>query len=338
MNRNSTLSLLLISPILFNSCKHDACCGIPAAIADGTWIAQPGMPAEGRSESVAFVIGNYVYVGTGVDSNFTRLNDFWRFDPSNNTWSQQVNLAGIARNSAVGFSVNGEGYIATGYDGYNMLSDCWQFDPNANAWTQKAAFIGTARYDAVAFSIGNYGYIGTGYDGSYQKDFYRYDPSSDSWSATISYPGYTRTQAIAFVYYDSAYVVTGSSSGSVVNDFWRFDPNLDDASQWRQLRNITNSSPGTYDDGYTTIERSNGVGFVLKNTKIGDRAFIATGINGALMNQTWAYNFATDLWNEMTSLPANRQGAIGFSVSGRGFVGLGLSGNTPLSDLTEFQP
>src|SRR5579862_5085793 len=330
------LSFLLIGAIsvVLTSCQSSA---VPYT-QDGNWVYRGDFDAIPRSEAVSFVINDSAYVGMGVDANFIRYNDLWSFDPVTFNYSQLASCPGVARNSAVGFSVNGEGYVATGYDGYNMLSDCWQFDPVGNAWTQKASFIGSGRYDAIAFSVGNYGYVGTGYDGNYKKDFYRYDPSSDSWSASISYPGHTRTQAITFVYNDSAYVVTGNSSGSVVNDFWRFDPNLDDASQWRQLRNITNSSPGTYDDGYTTIERSNGVGFVLKNTKIGDRAFIATGINGALMNQTWAYNFATDLWNEMTSLPANRQGAIGFSVSGRGFVGLGLSGNTPLSDLTEFQP
>ncbi len=42
--------------------------------------------------------------------------------------------------SAVGFSIAGKGYIATGYDG-NYLKDIWEFDPangTDGAWTQRA--------------------------------------------------------------------------------------------------------------------------------------------------------------------------------------------------------
>ncbi|HLX90701.1 MAG TPA: kelch repeat-containing protein [Puia sp.] len=334
------LSFLLIGAIsvVLTSCQSSA---VPYT-QDGNWVYRGDFDAIPRSEAVSFVINDSAYVGMGVDANFIRYNDLWSFDPVTFNYSQLASCPGVARNSAVGFSVNGEGYVATGYDGYNMLSDCWQFDPVGNAWTQKASFIGSGRYDAIAFSVGNYGYVGTGYDGNYKKDFYRYDPSSDSWSASISYPGHTRTQAITFVYNDSAYVVTGNSSGSVVDDFWRFDPNLDVANQWRELRHISNFSPDTYDDGYTTIERSNGVGFVLTNTKSdggGDRAYITTGVNGALMSQTWAYNFATDLWNQKTPMERGaRQGSVGFTVNNQAFVALGLSGNTPISETDQWYP
>ncbi|HLX91871.1 MAG TPA: kelch repeat-containing protein [Puia sp.] len=307
---------------------------------DGNWVYRGDFDAIPRSEAICFVVGDSAYIGMGVDANFIRYNDLWSFDPVTFNFSQVASCPGVARNSAVGFSINTEGYIATGYDGYNMLNDCWQFNPPSNTWTQKANFPGTARYDAVAFGIGNFGWVGTGYDGNYKKDFFRYDPSSDSWAPEISYAGHTRTAAIAFVYNDSAYVVTGNSSGAVVDDFWRFDPYLTDSLKWRELRHIDNFSPATYDDGYTTIERSNGVGFVMLGTKSdggGDRAYITTGINGALYSWTWAYNFATDLWNEKTPMERGaRQGSVGFAVMNQGFVSLGLSGNTPVSETDQW--
>ncbi len=309
---------------------------------DGNWVYRGDFDTTARSESISFVIGDSAYVGMGVDANFIRYNDLWSFDPVTYNWSQLATCPGAARSSAVGFAVNGEGYIATGYDGYNMLGDCWQYDPTSNSWTQKASFGGSSRYDAVAFSVGAYGYVGTGYDGSYRKDFFKYDPSSDTWTPSVTYAGHTRTAAIAFVYNDSAYIVTGNSSGSPVTDFWRFDPNLDAADQWRQLRQITNFSPDTYDDNYTTIARSNGVGFVMLNTKSdggGDRAYITTGINGSLYTWTWAYNFATDLWVPKTPMErGGRQGSVGFSVQNRGFVSLGLSGTTTVSETDEWHP
>ncbi len=48
----------------------------------------------------------------------------------------------------------------------------------------------------------------------------------------------------------------------------------------------------SYDDGYTTIARSNAAAFV-----IGDKAYISTGVNnGTLFPYTWEYDFASDLW------------------------------------------
>jgi hypothetical protein len=334
------LSLLLISTIAItiSSCNSGA---VPYT-QDGNWVYRGDFDAIPRSEAVSFVIGDSAYVGMGVDANFIRYNDMWSFDPVTFNWTQLATCPGVARNSAVGFSVNGEGYITTGYDGYNMLNDTWQFDPPSNSWTSKAAYAGTPRYDAVAFGIGNYGYVGTGYDGNYRKDFFRYDPSGDTWTPSITYAGHTRTQAIAFVYNDSAYVVTGNSSGSVIDDFWRFDPDLTDSLQWRELRHISNYSPDSYDDGYTTIERSNGVGFVMLDTKSdggGDRAYVTTGVNGALYTWTWAYNFATDLWNEKTPMERGaRQGSVGFTVKNQGFVSLGVSGSSPVSETDQWYP
>jgi N-acetylneuraminic acid mutarotase len=336
-------SLLLISTIAFtlSSCHSNS---VPYT-QDGNWVYRGDFNAIPRSEAITFVIGDSAYVGMGVDANFLRYNDLWSFDPVTYNWTQLASCPGIGRSSAVAFGVNGMGYITTGYDGYNMLTDTWQFNPTTNSWKQQASFTGSARYDAVAFGIGNYGYVGTGYDGNYRNDFFRFDPSaSDSggWTQSITYAGHTRTQAIAFVYNDSAYVVTGNSSGSPIDDFWRFDPNLSNGNQWRELRHISNFSPDSYDDGYTTIERSNGVGFVIKNTISdggGDRAYITSGVNGSLYSWTWAYNFATDIWNEKTPLErVARQGSVGFSVDNQAFITLGLSGATPVAETDQWYP
>jgi N-acetylneuraminic acid mutarotase len=337
MKRNFILCAFVAISLLSNSCQKKSCCTIAD---DGTWTALATFGFIPRSEAISFVIGDTAYLGFGVDANFVRYNDLLSLDPATGACTQRASCPGSPRNSAVAFAVNGEGYVTTGYDGYNMLNDTWQYDPPSNTWTQKANFAGTPRYDAVSFSVGNYGWVGTGYDGYYRSDFFKYDPASNSWTQETGYPGQARTQAISFVYNDSAYLVTGNMSGSQVNDFWRFDPNLAGALKWRQLRNISNSSPEPYDDGYTTIERSNAVGFVLLNTKSnggGDRAYITTGINGALYSWTWSYDFATDLWTEATPYPGlAMQGAVGFSVENKGIVATGISGSTPVTSVYEF--
>lgn len=69
----------------------------------------------------------------------------------------KVNLPGLARHYAAGFSIGGKGYVATGYSAVNSstLNDCWAWDQATNTWAQMANVPGAARYESTGFSIGN---------------------------------------------------------------------------------------------------------------------------------------------------------------------------------------
>ena len=301
----------------------------------GNWIKRSEFEGNARTEGVSFVIGDTAYIGTGYDGT-NRYTDLWAYDPVKNFWIQRAQFPGKARNSAVGFTVGNKGYIATGYDGINRLNDNWEYDPVSNSWTQKADFAGTARYDAVAFGINGKGYITTGFDGGYTKDIWEFTPSggtgnAGSWLQKPSLGGSKRSGAIAFVYANKAYIATGINNGTAVADFWVYDPA---AASWTQLRDISNISSDTYDDGYADIVRSNAVAFV-----IGDKAFITVGENGGYNKKTWQYNISDDSWTAKTSYErSERTGAVGFSVKGRGFVACGRNSTYYFDDLDEFQP
>ena len=293
----------------------------------GNWIPEAQLNGPSRSQAVSFVIDNFAYVGTGWDGLVTRFNDFWKYDPVNNVWTQVNSMpANTGRSSAVGFACNGKGYVGTGYDGNNYLGDFYQFDPVANIWTQKANFGGSNRYEAVAFSIGNLGYVGTGFDGTYTlKDFYTYDPVADSWTY-LGFSGNKRYAAVAFVYNNAGYVVSGVDAGIMVGDFWRFGP---DSAKWTELRQIYNYSTDSYDDGYTTIERWDGCGFIANN-----HAYLSTGNKNGYNTNTWEYDFTADLWTEKTPFQGPpTTGAVGFSLTpdsansgGGGFIATGSFG------------
>src|ERR1700759_3869303 len=102
------LSLFLISAfaIALSSCHSNA---LPYT-QDGNWVERGDFDGIPRSEAVSFVIGDSAYIGMGVDANFLRYNDMWSFDPVTFNFFQLATCPGIARNSAVGFSVNGKGY------------------------------------------------------------------------------------------------------------------------------------------------------------------------------------------------------------------------------------
>lgn len=314
--------------IIFPSCKSSS-----TSTTLGDWQNRSEMDGVARSEAVSFVIGDSAYIATGYDGTY-RLADVWQYNPALNSWRQKADLPGTPRSSAVAFTLNDKGYVGTGYDGANKLNDFWQYDPTANSWKKKADFAGTARYDAVGFAVQNKGYISTGYDGNYLKDFWQYDDASDSWTQMISMSGTKRSGAVAFVYNNKAYICTGNNNGvtTTVNDLWVFDPSAD--PYWSEKRQITNVSADSYDDQYTDITRTNGAAFV-----IGDYAYLATGNNGGSMSSCWQYNFAQDLWVKMTPFENSaREGAVGFSVSNRGYIATGRSGSSPFDDIMEFLP
>jgi N-acetylneuraminic acid mutarotase len=351
MNRIHLLLLLLI----FIASLIYACHPSPTPYTqNGNWVYRGDFNGIARSESVAFVIGNVAYVGTGVDNSFTLYNDFWQLTVHgpNCSWYQVASARNMKpRRSATAFSVGGQGYVGSGTDGIVAFSDFWHYDPGANQWNQISGMGDSLnglspRFDAVGFGIESVGkgYVGTGNNLlGYLKDFWEYDPAKDHWHAIISYDGTKRTDAIAFVYNNAAYLVTGLGTGGVaVSDFWKFDPSQPDSLKWTELRHITNFSPESYDDSYITIARWNGAGFVMLGVKSdggGDKAYITSGTNGSLYNWTWEYDFASDLWTEKSPFErAARQGAVGFSVENRGFVGLGISGGNNFEDLNEWFP
>ena len=133
---------------------------------NGIWTQKANLIGVKRMGAVGFSIGNYGYVGTGIDSSGNDLSDFWKYDAINDSWTQVANFGGGNREYAVSFIINGKGYVGTG--GAILTNDLWQYDTLANTWTQKANFPGVWRSFAIGFSIGDKGYLGGGYDGLIQ--------------------------------------------------------------------------------------------------------------------------------------------------------------------------
>jgi N-acetylneuraminic acid mutarotase len=317
----------------------------------GNWVKQSQFEGDARYEAASFVIGDTAYLATGYNGT-DRYKDVWAYRADNNSWTRNATFPGAARNSAVGFAVSGKGYITTGYDGSKRLKDTWEFTPTpapapnmvGGTWLQKADFPepinqGTGnsdgRYDATAFTLTANGvvrgYVTCGYNGGSQKDMFSYNPLTNSWRQEISSPGDKRSGAVAFVYNNVAYLLTGASSNSNINDFYKYEPN---SGAWTALNKLTNISTESFDDDYTDIIRTNAVAFV-----IGDRGYLAVGENGGLTAKTWEYDFANDRWGRKHDFErASRTGAVGFTIKGRGYVTTGRSTGLPFDDIEEFKP
>ena len=369
---NITLFALMLLGILFSCTKASI-----NYTQNGNWVGRATFPGSTMGFGVAFTIGDVAYVGTGINPQFPnqRLNTFFKYNPTpipnplpsptyydstNGTWSKSAAFPGSPRSNAVAFTIGGVGYVGTGVgnDGFTPLSDFWGYLPAQNSWFQIDSLrdengITQPRLDAAAWGFDTVGYVMTGTDNyTYFVDVYKYSPVTHKWTSKPYLPGNPRSGATTWVYNGKGYIMAGftASGNHEVNnmayDFWSFDPRkaeTDSTHAWSQLRDISNTNSGTYDDGYTNIVRKYGVGFIVPAGpwNPADKGYITLGQNGTSVTYTWEYDFATDLWTEKTPFEgAARSGAVGFTVLGRGFVGTGVSqGNAgAFQDLREFFP
>jgi Uncharacterized protein conserved in bacteria len=311
--------LLLIVPMIFFACSKDS----SSTTLVGNWTEYGDLSGAGRSGAVCFTIGDTVaYVGLGYNYSSKYLKDFYMCD-SKNSFIPIDTFPGVARTNAVAFSVNGKGYVGTGYDGNNYLNDFWEYNPGTGKWRQVKT-LSAKRRGAVSFAINNVGYVGGGYNGdNYLKDYWKYtaDGDSGSWSAIAS-PSKLRAYAVAFVLDKNgskAFVTTGERDGSYLTDLIMYDPSK---NEWTSLRDIANTNTSeSYDDKYNIV-RSYASSFVISN-----KAYVSCGYNNGVTATTWEYDPSTDLWTQKTNFEGSpRSQAVGFSINNQGFVGLGASG------------
>ena len=165
---------------------------------DGTWTDVPdNFPGKGRHGAVAFVAEKggktYAYVGLGyISANQIQgsdgtaeirakeyLKDFYRFDPTDNSWTKIEDFPGEARRDAVAFTLDNYGYVGTGRaDKALLFKDFYCFDPETETWnTEELGFKGDQRYGASAFVVNGAAYVCLGAKGSgYAQDVIKCTP------------------------------------------------------------------------------------------------------------------------------------------------------------------
>jgi gliding motility-associated-like protein len=242
-------------------------------------------------------------------------------------WVQKSGLPALSRGRAIAFSIGTKGYLGTGSinSGFNT-DDFWEYDPAADAWTQKASFGGGNRGFAAAFVIGNFGYAGSGMNdaGGATQDFWKYDPGANVWTLIASLPSIV-TSAFGFGVAGKGYVGTGGASlySASYNTLWEYDPAF---NTW------TTKAP--YPPG-------NRIDIDRAVFTIGNKAYLGAGQDGfsVIYADFWEYDPALNLWTEKANIPGpNRYGATGFSICGKGFIGLGCGGGYALYDYWMYDP
>lgn len=203
---------------------------------DNSWTQKSNFPGKARYDSVAFVIENKAYVGTGQGKS-GYLHDFWEYNPATDEWRQISSLANFGRDRAVAFSLHKKGYVGLGSKGTgqkNLLKDFWKYDPKKDRWIKLNDFGGSARHSSNAFLIENkivasntfketsgVAYVVAGHDGYFDGELWKYDSKEDTWEEMSSLP-MNRFSSVAFGIGTKGYVCTGGNPSSIA-DFWMYD-------------------------------------------------------------------------------------------------------------------
>jgi len=207
-----------------------------------------------------------------------------------------------------------------------------------NSWTKKASFGGLKRTRAIGFAIDDFGYLGMGEDTAEMthNDLWRYDPLLDTWSQMMSLPGSTRRNASAVTINGKGYVGLGCDSsvswmGVILNDWWEYDPQL---NNWTQKA----SYPGGYN-----VNNQTGAQGVYFATAFGieDKAYISCGKMGPDFYgaDLWEYDTNLDTWTRKADFPGgDRYQMTGFGLEGKGYIGLGIDHDLFRKDWWQYDP
>ena len=184
-----------------------------------------------RSLSLAFAENGKAYVLTGGQPDLFEGQPAVsvEYDLQTNSWQVMQVPSQIYRYDAVGFWINGKGYVGMGVSSYwpelIFSDDLWEFDPEQDSWAPKAAFPGSARSGSRSFVLLGKAYVvggdSTPGPGGIVNETWEYDPVADTWQQRASIPGPLVGTAITATHIgDKGYVCTNEA-------LWEYDPMLD---------------------------------------------------------------------------------------------------------------
>lgn len=194
-----------------------------------SWLQVSDFPGAGIVQAANFVIGNYAYVGTGINS-LEETNEFWRYDPTFDVWTQ-IESFPYSISGVKGLSVNGKGYIFIDTQGDNF----WSYNPSIDKWFKMPALDmstvgGGDSSPTKGFVIEGKIYIGITRNKNYTHIF-EYDTNTQQWTkkSGLNYSGpYGNYMGAGFSIDNIGYIMGAKS-------LFQYDPLSD---SWEELSNF----------------------------------------------------------------------------------------------------
>lgn len=140
--------------------------------------------------------------------------------------------------------------------------------------------------------------------------------AGNPWTQKADFPGYQRYQAVGLSINGKGYIGIGRSNSGSLNDFWKYDPVT---NTWIQKANFPISGGSVI--GFTI----NNKGYVYKE--------------GNTLNNFWEYNPELNIWTQQANyIGGGIRGLVGFSISDKGYIGLGDKYSSYEKDFWEYDP
>jgi len=255
------------------------------------------------------------------NSNSGERDDFYQYNPVNDSWTELTPFPGVSRGFAIGDTWNGKAYFGFGHDGTSLLNDFWVFDPSNMSWTELASCPCAARRHPAMIAHNGRVFVGLGNTSIVNmNDWWEYDITLNTWSQKDDLPSQSRHHPYQFGIND--YVYTGFGHGNdIFNDWFRYDIT---AETWTQVATL----PAEGRVAGTQFSY-NGLGYVLSGD--GDNHdSMETG-------EFWAYDPISDNWEEMPPHPeGSRWAPASFIINGEVYIINGTSFSQYVSEIYKY--
>jgi hypothetical protein len=221
--------------------------GSPACT-PSAWQAGPAQPPARYAIQGAVGTDNKLYVagGQSIDNPPIVYNQFSRFDPATNTWSNLAPLPVALGQGTVG-AANGKVFLAGGFTGGTSVTNALQiYDIASNTWSSGAA-MPNAGIEAAAGAVVNGKFYVMGGDdfNNLVNTTYIYDIATNTWTTGAALPD-SRTNTYGTAVNGLIYVYGGvialSPAFVTTDTLLRYDPV---ANSWSNLGS-TGSGLGNY--------------------------------------------------------------------------------------------
>ena len=182
---------------------------LPFLTQSQSWTTSSNFIGDGRHHPITFSNDNFGFVVSG-----SYLNDVFKYDKLNDTWTQLQDFPGQGRGYGYAVSIGNDAYVGFGStDNGQFPTNWWKYDMLTDTWFQLSSFIGDGRNHPAMVVVNNKIYVGCGSnDNGNLGDWWEYDITADSWSQKSDIIGYNRHHPFYFGIGDYAYVGFGHGS------------------------------------------------------------------------------------------------------------------------------
>ena len=314
-----------------------------------TWVRMADFGGSARFEAAGFGIAGKGYMGTGYSPGATPefLKDFWEYDPATNSWLRKNDFGGTGRLGSVGFAIGSKGYVGLGNEGSNVYrNDFWEYNPGVSPATYSWTPGGQTTSSIVVSASGNYGVTITTTLGCVTTSAVT-TVVSVSPTATIS--GSTSvcqnaaTPSISF---------TGAGGTPPYTFTYKINGGANQTVTTTSGNSISITAPtaaaGFFTYSLVSVQESSAL--ACSQAQTGAALITVTAAPAAVITASGTTTLcgggdvtltatAVESWTSKTALNGSaRFAAVGFSILGKGYIGMGADANTYKSDFWEYDP